>query len=577
MARIEQDSAATGMIRWFHAAKPVLYWLPVAAAIWAWDIHQKRAAGTHLEFTVEFEGRSLQTGFSAELNGVAVAPGQVVPRGQGVLRVGYPEAEPHQEEVRIRTGTNYLGVIRLRRARGGLEFDPFPVPDVLSITGRWFFASISNRPFVFSDVPAGDYRITAQYRHFRIEERMEVRAGVTNRLRFGPPVGGLRIASEPAPAEFSLAHVGVAGLNLTGKTPASYSDLPSGNYRLRISRGEYTKEQLIAVGLDTTNDVSVRFEYGSALIDTDPSGATVSNGTTEIGRTPHRFEQMRPGTHRVRLEKEGHQPIWLDFDIADSQETVIRTNLLNIAYAAAMREATSAKARRIDRDLTNAVARALQAKPGDEVALALLREIEAARSATVPAAASTPSSAPAPVSQQPARAPIPPDSFEAPTVKAAATATEDISTLFNTYAKEFKDAELFDLNRWEVPAPKDKVVAAVRAALTRGGVRWKVEAEETSPGGSVKLEGSARTDFLSRQRCLVLVSPLPGDKSVVQAKFTDHAVSRNTALGANSNPNESMWTPVHPSRLRGRQPGDIEARRKSLPDAFWKALQVQIQ
>jgi eukaryotic-like serine/threonine-protein kinase len=122
-----------------------------------------------------------------------------------------------------------------------------------------------------------------------------------------PALGSLHVESSPAGA--SVLVNGEA----RGSTPLDIAELPFGSYELRVERKGFDP-QIRTVGLSAEQpqaraSVSLARALAptaSAEILSEPEGAAVTIDGRPAGRTPLRAATMKPGSHRLDLELEGH-------------------------------------------------------------------------------------------------------------------------------------------------------------------------------------------------------------------------------------------------------------------------------
>ena len=539
------DPAPAGS--WRKAFRPFWWWLPVGVALVVADVHRRLIVKTYVEFEVLLEGKSVTGDYTASFNGEPVMSGQRAGIGSGRLTVSMKDADPVERTAFVWYGDNNLGSFELKLHRGGLEVVTEPTAGSVSIKGTRHAAESTEQPAKFDSIPVGSYRVSAAYPWSRAEETVEVLRGETKRVEFRPQVGMLEILSEPKDATFTLALLNAGRASTNGRTPALVRFLPVGEYRVRVSRGDYLKEARAEVKLSQTNRVSIAFEYGQVQVISDPPGATVWDADRELGTTPKVFAELQPGNHRLRLQLEGYQPAMLDFRVEGTDPITIRTNLIHVGYANAMREARSLGAARDFAKALEAVGRALAAQPSDEAAAKLKAELESGQT-----------SAQAQQAEQDRAAEL-------------ERRRREIAAAFKQATDELKDAALFDTHTWTVKGPLDRVVAAMKRSFELGQAKWAIEAQAGSEEQGHRFDCKAKGAILTRRRCVVMANAFGPDEVIVQGKFWDYVLSSKIEIFGTDN-----WIPIHPSRVQGSAP-DIDARRKVLPELFWTNLQAELQ
>ncbi len=140
--------------------------------------------------------------------------------------------------------------------------------------------------------------------------------------------GSLFVESTPAGAR-----VRVNG-EPRGQTPLDLADLAFGSYEVRVElRGYEPQTQTVAIVAEQpAARVSVGLSravpvVGSASIVSSPAGAAVSVDGRPAGRTPLAAVTMKPGSHRVELTLEGHEPWTGAVDVLAGQKGSVEVRL----------------------------------------------------------------------------------------------------------------------------------------------------------------------------------------------------------------------------------------------------------
>jgi TonB family protein len=129
----------------------------------------------------------------------------------------------------------------------------------------------------------------------------------------GPTEGTLRVVAEPAGAR-----VLVNG-KLRGEAPLELSGMPFGAYQVRVESKGYAPEtrDLTLSAESATLDLRVALaraavpapaSTGLADFVSTPPGAAVSVDGRAVGRTPLADLPLHPGTRKIEMSLEGHQP-----------------------------------------------------------------------------------------------------------------------------------------------------------------------------------------------------------------------------------------------------------------------------
>ncbi|MEX2382447.1 MAG: PEGA domain-containing protein [Opitutales bacterium] len=128
------------------------------------------------------------------------------------------------------------------------------------------------------------------------------------------PTGEVFVMTQP-----SDAVVEVNG-NTLGTTPLQNSSIPTGQVLVTIRKEGYQTEWrslTLATGERRVLELDLRPVKGLVLINSIPSGATVSLGEVFTGTTPLVLHDLRRGTHRARLVMTGFDDREIEFTVDD--------------------------------------------------------------------------------------------------------------------------------------------------------------------------------------------------------------------------------------------------------------------
>ncbi len=115
----------------------------------------------------------------------------------------------------------------------------------------------------------------------------------------------LSISSIPAGAQVMLNGSPV------GTTPYRSDRVIPGAYDVSLSKSyheTYTRRIVVSQGAPNELAVTLRPEYGSLTVTTDPRGASLVVNDTLLGTTPHTETPLLPGRYAVSLALEGYRP-----------------------------------------------------------------------------------------------------------------------------------------------------------------------------------------------------------------------------------------------------------------------------
>lgn len=361
-----------------HAFRPLVIYLIVALPILGWDIHRRLAARTFLRAEVNLENKSLEWPLQVEVDGKVASFGVPVPIGSRQIKLWSRDTEAWQTSRFIWYGDNPLGTVQLQRSRGDLRVAVKPAPAHITLGGRLTNATSYTPEAMFKRLPVGDYRIGLHFQHFTRDVTVSVARNSVSKLDTAFPVGHLKVESEPTGASFDLLSGRGERLFLRGEAPAAIGDLPPGEYRLVLARGDYTKTRTVTVGSGQTNEARVVFEYGKVEVVTEPTNAAITLNYQSTGKTPVVLESLMPGRYTLRATHEGFHPAEWTLNVTGNDTIKVSTNLLSVRYTEAVQRAKNHLYgfSRDYRAALTALTEALDAKPGDADAAKLKEEAQ---------------------------------------------------------------------------------------------------------------------------------------------------------------------------------------------------------
>ena len=235
------------------------------------------------------------------------------------------------------------------------------------------FTQFSNQSI---SLPTGRYKVRADFTRLTMEREVDIVANRTRTLTIDPDLTQLSLRSNPTNAEFELQSLSTKSVNVRSNTPLLITELPAGEYLLRIWREEYEKTVPVRLNPAGTNVLLVEFDYAKATINSLPPGARVRDEKRNLGTTPVSLT-LPTGVHRLAVAKDGFVTTHLALSLLANEERTIEVTLISEAYVATMeraRQMSTGFNADLDRALA-AVNAALQTKPDDETALALKQSI----------------------------------------------------------------------------------------------------------------------------------------------------------------------------------------------------------
>jgi serine/threonine protein kinase len=160
-------------------------------------------------------------------------------------------------------------------------------PDGAAVT--WNGKEIGRTPLTSYALPAGKYTFQLALPGYQTRSvDVEVTKGSLNNLGLIPlmrEVGHISLKSTPENLPFEV--VDASQKSSSGNTPMTLDDMPIGDYSVRIKRvgwPDYVQE--VTVNPNAVTVVEHTFKGVNVTLKSDPPGATISLGQTELGATP---------------------------------------------------------------------------------------------------------------------------------------------------------------------------------------------------------------------------------------------------------------------------------------------------
>lgn len=186
----------------------------------------------------------------------------------------------------LKFSTTNRGVIKVNEKKAGLYYvHLYPGTHIITISAKGF-KSESKRIYIPKK----------EHRKFNV---------LANNSAVESGNGNLKIISDPPGATIKFN-----GMNLSDKTPQTFSDQPAGTHVVTLIReGFLPLDTVVTVKKDETSTFNIRLAKALSGIEvnSDPSGATVIFNGREIGLTPLIRNDLDPGEGMVLIQLEGYQ------------------------------------------------------------------------------------------------------------------------------------------------------------------------------------------------------------------------------------------------------------------------------
>jgi hypothetical protein len=569
--------------------RPLLLWFIISVVLLAWRHHQQQERQAAIRFTVSIEGRSGRPFYHAELNRRPFDSGEHSGLGRKALTIRADDAEPFVTNVFVWYGGKSLGNITLARSRGALHLKVFSGAKRLSVTGQETSRSFSNATHELLVLPSGRYSIHAQFARFNIERTVEITAHRTNKIVIDPGLTVLALTSNPTNAEFELNSTRPEGITIRSNTPILLADMPSGEYRLRIWRGDYQKTISLRLNAEAgTNDVSVEFDYAHLAIHSEPPGAEIRNGEKVLGTTPAELT-LPTGLYRLSVSKPGFTPSNLSLTLRANEQPQVVVSLLSVAYVEAMQQARD-KASGFLADLDRALAhvnRALEIKPDDDAALSLKRSItfrkhlhnarELQRNRELASALGEAESA---LKLEPTDADVLAlkreleKEHQSVLQAKAETRRELPKKVFEQTVTRLPHHDLFPSDKMSFAGSLSDARTKIVEALGRNPA-WSIRRNDTPEQEVAVIQGEIK-GFGSRQNVLMVLGQTADNEVAAYFKLWIYTLGNNIKIGLGGISDES-YTPLHLSHANALTALTIERRRTRDLDDFKKRIEAEFR
>ena len=254
---------------------------------------------------------------------------------------------------------------------GSLNVTANPPAQTISITGPEFSLTLHDSTGTNVSVPTDSYHVTAQYARWSDAKDYLVTPNYPMPCSFSPQLGVLFLTCNQAGATYQVRDAN--GNNVeAGNLPAIMVGLPSAIYQLTVAYHNYQLQRSFFVAANQTNHVPFQFLFGAALLESVPPGAAVYNHSgNNLGKTPLRVIELRPGPTEFKLQLNGYDDATVAVTVAADQTNTASTNLVNTAYIANLGAARQYMAAGDYRRAMIALEQSLNASPGDTEALGL--------------------------------------------------------------------------------------------------------------------------------------------------------------------------------------------------------------
>ena len=184
-------------------------------------------------------------------------------------------------------------------------------------------------PATFRSIEPGNHSLRIMLPDFDpVETQVALEAGKELSLpafKLQRSKGSIQLTSVPTGAEFELQSKTEPVRR--GRMPTLVRDLPTGIYEVTAKRDDWELRDGVAIKKGEVAIKTFEFANGSVKIISAPAGATVSQGTTELGATPLLLDEVHPGEVSYELHLGGFKPSKVHGRVQPKQQTFLAARL----------------------------------------------------------------------------------------------------------------------------------------------------------------------------------------------------------------------------------------------------------
>lgn len=359
---------------WRRVLRPLFWWFLLVLVLYALKIHQRLCEQTHLWFNPVLQGQSVSDEVTATLDKHPITSGTQIAIGRHRFTITHLKAEPFTTNLLIWYGKHDLGDIVLKRGSGSLVITASPAAALIDIHGPEFSLKLTNSSGTTLTVPTDRYTVDAYYQHWQRRQEPTVSFAVPGTCAFAPRFGTVQLTCNHSGASFQMLTT-QEQLFEAGDFPATLPEVPEGSYKLNAWHHGNHQEQTLTVSAGNTTSIDVQFNYGAALLETEPPGATVYGaGGQKLGITPLQVSELSAGQWRFQIALNGYEGVTAALDVSAQATNTFRTNLVNLNFVRSLNLARQFLAESDYASAERAATDALQAKSGDADATAVYNE-----------------------------------------------------------------------------------------------------------------------------------------------------------------------------------------------------------
>src|ERR1017187_524496 len=230
---------------------------------------------TTLSFSFLLDGKPLLVGTAptVELDGRPFTSGLTVTPGPHKLTVDLQNAEPIEQWVWVFYGDKDLGLLPLVSSKGSLFVTVNPSPASVTVRQGLEVVGSGNTPLTVEKLAPGNYEVEIKHREYKETHSVKVQGRQRTEEKIDLNLGGAKLSSDPADAEFQLSG---NGRQWDGKLPTLIEDVPGGAYLFTARRKGWELNTTLTVARGVTQASKIEFPYGAIEVSGDPAGLAVA-------------------------------------------------------------------------------------------------------------------------------------------------------------------------------------------------------------------------------------------------------------------------------------------------------------
>ncbi len=235
--------------------------------------------------------------------------------------------EEWKKTLKVKKGKEFALNVALQLNTGSVNIEGDPSEIRVLFDGN----DVGMTPVNLTGIKIGIYDVELQKEGYvSCKKTLKVKAGRENSLtaKLIEMTGSVNINSKPLNATVCF------GGKKIGKTPASITDLPAGNYQLEVKMDGYelwSDSVNINPGKESTVTAELQTKPGSVSINSEPPNAIVFIDKKEVGTTPKIITDLSNEKHLVEVIMDGYEAWSESVNVELGIELNIRAELQMIA------------------------------------------------------------------------------------------------------------------------------------------------------------------------------------------------------------------------------------------------------